>query len=231
MRRNDWLAACVVAMIVAAVVVAAALPAISWATGPATAGVPALPPTQLTIPTLQATVSAMAEREPGKPVKVKLSAVAPAARAGQHVPVTLSIISSTSSPMARSEPLPTQAFRTEVSLLIGPEGTASSTVDVPLTWASPVSTTRPDESAQQAARVAERILAANAAVQAVRPATRPDDAADAARLTQVARNRLLATVTSYRMVLSSSAGGATTIAGRLNMNGNTLVTTGLQTSR
>ena len=96
MRRNEWLAACLVAGLVILAMVAAGLPPMTWATPTAAAlpavVVPGLPPAALDIPALEARVAAVADRDPGKPVKVKLTVKAPPAKAGECVPVTLTVV-------------------------------------------------------------------------------------------------------------------------------------------
>jgi len=158
MRRNEWLVACAVAGLVILAMVAAGLPPMTWAAPEAAAlpavVVPALPPAALDIPALEAKVSAIANPDPGKPVKVKLTVTAPPAKAGESVPVTLTVLGTSQNLMSRRAPSVSEAkqvARTDVSIQIGQDGTGSAVVDLPLVWAQPTGpTTQPASAARPA---------------------------------------------------------------------------------
>jgi hypothetical protein len=143
MNRRDWQAACIVAALTAGIVIAAGIPVATWAigqlgqTGPVVTGVPALPPAELNIPSLAAKVKATTSPQVGQPVRVRLDLTSTAEKSGAEVPVTVTVLSTTMSEMSRVMPRPEQLAQATTTLVIGADGTASGTVELPLTWVAP----------------------------------------------------------------------------------------------
>ena len=140
MTRQDWLTAFVIMAGVAAVTVGLIAPPVCRAANSGVIAIPALPPSQLTIPTIKAKVMATATPEPGKSVKVKLALQSPWSVKVLTVPVTVTVLGTTMNLMSRVGPLPGDAkvvTKVTTSLLVGPNGCASTIVALPLTWAIP----------------------------------------------------------------------------------------------
>jgi len=135
MSRRDWVAAGWVAMLVAMMTVAVLAPPVCWADEQQIARVPALPPTALTIPKINATVTATTTTpEPGKEVEVQLSVNAPAWTNLKEVPVELLVNSTTMSPMMRSIPSPKQIAQLQVMVPVNYDGKGTAQVELPLQW-------------------------------------------------------------------------------------------------
>jgi hypothetical protein len=139
MKREEWLAAGVLAAAVALAVVAAGLPPMGWAEDSARAAIPALPPAELKIPSLSATIKATAERKPGEVVVVNLSCEGAEAHSGETVPLVVQVFRIDPREMMSrvALPKPRQAVAgVSYSLLIEASGKGHASVELPLTWAS-----------------------------------------------------------------------------------------------
>lgn len=137
MHRQDWLTACVVAVGVAMVTVALMAPPSCWAEQAKLVAVPALPSTQLTIPSINAQVTAAATPAPGQPVKVALTLKSPSGSGLQQVPVTITVLGTNISIMSRSMPKAEQVAQVTASVPVNWDGSGTALVDLPLTWAAP----------------------------------------------------------------------------------------------
>jgi hypothetical protein len=135
MSKKEWMMAGLVAFAVATMTGTLIAPPLIWA-GDTAVTIPALPPAQLTIPGINAKVTATATSDPGKPVKVTLAATVPADGKTNAVPVTVIVEKTTMSPMMRSIPMPKVIAQASTSIAIDSGGTGSAVVDLPLTWAS-----------------------------------------------------------------------------------------------
>ncbi len=139
MKRDDWLAAGVVALAVALAVVAAGLPPMGWAENSAPVMIPALSPAQLKIPSLGATIRATAERAPGEGVVVNLICEGAEGHGGETVPLLVQVYRidprEMMSRVASIKPRQTVAG-VPYALVIDAEGKGNGSVALPLTWAS-----------------------------------------------------------------------------------------------
>lgn len=141
MKREDWLAAGVLAAAVALAVVAVGSMPRGWAEDPVRVAIPALRPAELKIPSLGATIRATAQRKPGQGVVVTLDCDGAAAYSGKTVPLRVGVfriglmamVSRVETP--RSQPSPEMAGA-ECSLVIDASGKGRATVELPLTWTS-----------------------------------------------------------------------------------------------
>ena len=141
MKREDWLAAGVLAAAVALAVVAAGLPPMGWAEAPAPAGIPALGPAELKIPSLGATIRATAERKPGEVVVVNLNCEGAEAHRGETVPLVVQVFRIDPREMMSRVALPRSQPRQPVagaqcSLFIDSDGKGHASIELPLTWTS-----------------------------------------------------------------------------------------------
>jgi len=139
MTKQEWLTAGIVAACVAVLTVGLIAPPMCWA-GPARVfEVPALPSTQLSIPTIHAQVAATATPAPGQTVLATLSLTSPAGMSLTPVPVAISVLRTEMNPMARSMPRPQQVAFVQTSVPVGTDGKGSVAVALPMTWAIPAS--------------------------------------------------------------------------------------------
>ncbi|MCG3179581.1 MAG: hypothetical protein BIFFINMI_01919 [Phycisphaerae bacterium] len=152
MRRQEWLGVLVVAAATAGIIVVGSLPSAGLANAPRpTIAVPALPPAELSIPSLGAKVVATADPQPGQPVKIKLLLQGDPAHAGQIVPLSVALLSaSPPDRMARVIQLPLPLTAAQTSMMIGPDGRAEADVELAADWASAAPTTQPDDIAAAA---------------------------------------------------------------------------------
>lgn len=137
MSIQDWWIACLVAMGVAALTMVALTPPLCWAEQRAMITIPALPSTQLTIPTLQATVTANTTPMPGLGVQAMLNVRSPAETDLREVPVTVTVLRTVMNPMSRSMPRPQQVAQVAARVPVGLDGNGTTVVDLPLVWATP----------------------------------------------------------------------------------------------
>jgi hypothetical protein len=139
MKKEDWVAAGVLAAAVALAVVAAGLPPTGWAEDSARVTIPALPPAELKIPSLDATVTAVAERKPDEAVTVRLSCECSAGHSRQTVPLVIHVFKNDPRRMMSrvAEPTPPpEVAKVECSCPIDSEGKGFTSVELPLTWTS-----------------------------------------------------------------------------------------------
>jgi len=137
MSKQEWLTACIAAVFVAALTVMVTVPPMCWAEGKTLVAVPALPSTGLTIPSIDAQISASATPVPGLPVKVLLALSSPPGTDLAMVPVTMTVQKTTMNPMARSMPAPDQLTQIETYIPVGSDGKGVAVVELPLVWAQP----------------------------------------------------------------------------------------------
>ncbi len=137
MTRQDWTTAGVTALGVAALTAALFAQPLCWAKDTVKVTVPALPNTQLALPTLKAQVAATTTPAPGKDVHVLLTMKSPARTEAAVVPVTVTVLRTEMSPMARSMPIPERVTETQTSLPINKDGIGAALVTLPLQWALP----------------------------------------------------------------------------------------------
>lgn len=140
MSKQEWCITGLVAVAVATMTGALFTPPAVWAQYGATVTVPDLPPAQLEIPSLSATVKATTTPSPGKPVQVTLVATVLSRSDVTTVPVTVTVQSTAFRSMGRSISTTRSVMNlaqasTSVSLDSG--GTGSTVVNLPLTWANP----------------------------------------------------------------------------------------------
>jgi hypothetical protein len=152
MDRKDWLAAGALAAAVAALVATAGLWPLAWAEGETAVAIPELPPAELKIPAMDATVKATAERSPGKAVYVDLACEGNSAHAGQEVPIVIEVCKMEGPDrMSRSGiPREIQVARVEKRLTLDSGGSAQATLVFPLTW-TPDKPAAPEEEPKEAA--------------------------------------------------------------------------------
>jgi len=144
MTKQEWLTALIVAVGVAVLTMGVTAPPVCWAEPTAAPVVPELPPTELTIPSISARVSASATPAPGQPVKVMLALTSPSGSDLTRVPVTVTVLSTTMDPDAREMPKPVQVTKVDTDVPVGPDGNGSTVVDLPLTWAIPAPPPAPE---------------------------------------------------------------------------------------
>ena len=137
MKKEDWLAASVVALSVALAVVALGLPPAGWAQDPAPVMIPSLPPAELKIPSEGVTVTASAERQPGEAVSVRLSCECSGSHGLQSVPLVVHVFKI--DPMRvggrMEDPTPPpEVAKMECSCPVDSEGKGFTSVKLPLTW-------------------------------------------------------------------------------------------------
>lgn len=147
MTRQDWLTACVVAIGMTALTVSLIAPPLCWADGEAKVVVPALPATALTIPSINAEVTATAAFAAGRDVEVCLLVKAPSGTDLTQVPVTVAVQKTDMNVMSRSMPMPEEVAKVEATVPVGPDGTGSVMVKLPLVWAAPPPAPKPVEKA------------------------------------------------------------------------------------
>ena len=153
MTKQEWLTAGIVAACVAVLTVGLIAPPTCWA-GPARVfEVPALPSTQLSIPTIQAQVTATALPAPGQTVLATLSLTSPAGMSLTPVPVAISVLRTEMNPMARSMPRPQQVALVQTSVPVGADGKGSVAVALPLTWALPAPAVTADTTNAKTTRI------------------------------------------------------------------------------
>ena len=127
----------VLAVAVALVVVAAGQPPTVWAENAVRVTIPKLPPAELKIPSLQATIKAEAKRVPGKAVIVTVRAECPPEQVGAIVPMVVQVFrSDPKSQFGRRIVLPKEVTSATCSLLIDRQGKAKATVELPMMWTS-----------------------------------------------------------------------------------------------
>lgn len=141
MKREDWLVAGAVAAVVAIAVVAAGLPPVGWAADSARITIPSLPPAELQIPEMKATVKASAERKAGQAVAVKLELAGSPENAGMVVPLSVQVVR-VDPATTMSRMIPTlesmQVAKADCSLTVSSDGKAEAIVELPLTWTEDV---------------------------------------------------------------------------------------------
>lgn len=145
MSKQEWFITGLVAVAVATMTGALfALPAV-WADDAAVT-VPALPPAQLEIPSLNAKVTATATPVPGNPVQVALVVSVPAGGNTLSVPVTVTVQSTTMSSEDRSITfIHTDLAKKSLSVSVDSGGEGKAVVDMPLTWATQDSIKQPSQ--------------------------------------------------------------------------------------
>jgi len=141
MTKQDSLTAGVTAAVVAVLTLAITAPPICRAEEEKSIMVPALPPTALTIPSINTEVSAQALPVAGRAVWVTLAVNSPSGTELARVPVTVAVLSTTMNPLARSLPEPRLVTQVEASIPVGPDGKGTAVVELPgLIWAPPAAT-------------------------------------------------------------------------------------------
>lgn len=143
MTRQDWLTAGVTAMMTAMVTVGLLAPPWCWADGAAPVKIPTLPSTQLTIPSIQALVSATATAKPGEPAQVTLTVKMPAGASVTEVPVTVTVTKTENNLMSRSMPMPKVVAMVQATVPVGADGHGTATVALPAIWDTPAPTQVP----------------------------------------------------------------------------------------
>jgi hypothetical protein len=137
MTKKEWLTSFFVAVGVAAMTVGLSVLPTAWAEQtPEVKPVPALPSAKLTIPSINAQVSAMATPAPGQPVQVKLGITSPPGSQLGQVPVTVTVLSTTMYPMSRSMPMPKQVVQLSQTVSVDSYGNGTANVELPLKWAN-----------------------------------------------------------------------------------------------
>ena len=120
-------------------VIAVGLPPAGWAKDSARVTIPSLPPAELKIPSLDATIKATAERTPGEKVIVNLTCESDQGNPGEKVPLVVQVLRNNPMMLVSRKPVsrtPQEIAKTECTLTIDSEGHGQASVELPLTWTS-----------------------------------------------------------------------------------------------
>jgi hypothetical protein len=153
MKKEDWLAAGMVALSVSLAVVALGLPPAGWAQDPVPVAIPALPPAELKIPSEGVTVTATTERQPGEVVIVRLSCECSAGHNRLTVPLVIHVFKFSPMEMMSRVAMPTppsELAKVECSCPIDSEGKGFTVVKLPLMWTSEDASGQEGNAPQQA---------------------------------------------------------------------------------
>jgi hypothetical protein len=136
MKRQEWVTACLVAVGVAGMTVALTSMPYAWAEQKEPVTTPLLPPTELTIPAVDAEVTSTATPEPGKDVKLDVT-VTSAAEGVKEVPVTVSLLQSDLKNLnivSLSMPQSQRIAQFDTKILLDADGKGATTVQLPVQW-------------------------------------------------------------------------------------------------
>ena len=139
MSRSEWTVSGIIALIVALVTMAVTTFPRAWAEGEnVRVTIPSLPSTTLTIPEINAQISASTTRDVGKQVTITLKGTLPEKSTVKEIPVTITIFKTVENPMSRMGPRPQQIAQQSVNMVVSDNAQFIMNVNLPLYWAEPI---------------------------------------------------------------------------------------------